>query len=130
MPASASNTAAATSAAAPAGAVGDDCTHIAIWDGPTPGTDNLLGTQAISTNPAPIALGDRLQFGAGTLVINQPEATDETNHLSGRKVRGAVAGGVWVTWHTGAPGTSGTANRIIEITPTAIAAADFSFART
>ena len=130
MPASASNTNVVQSAAALAGAVGDDATHIAAWDGDTPGTDNLLGSQAISTDPDALALGDRYQFAAGMLVITQPEGPGETNHLSERKARGAVAGGVWVSWHTGAPGANGTANRITEIASTEIAAADFSFTRT
>ena len=128
MPATAVNTNVVQSIAAPAGAVGDDCTHINLWDALTSG--NSLGSQAISTNPDPLALGDRLQFAAGALVITQPEGAGENNHLSERKVRGAVAGGMWVSYHTGAPGTAGTANLIAEITRTPIAAADFTFART
>ena len=130
MPANASNTNVVQSIAAPAGAVGDDCTDISVWDGSTPGTDNLLGSQGISTDPDALALGDRYQFAAGALVITQPEGTGETSHLSERKVRGAVEGGVWVTWHTGAPGALGMDNLIPEITPTEIAAADFIFAQT
>ena len=127
MPANASNTNVVESAAAPASAVGDDCTDVNMWDALTGG--NSLGAQAISTNPDALALGDRLQFAIGALVITQPEGTGETNHLSERKVRGAVAGGVWVSYHTGAPG-DGTANLIPGIARTPIAAADFTFVRT
>ena len=127
MPASASNTNVVQSIAVPAGAVGMDCTHINAWDALNLG--NSLGAQAITTNPDPLALGDRLEFAIGALVITQPESAGETNHLSERKVRGAVAGGVWVSYHTGAPG-DGTANLIPGIARTPIAAADFTFART
>ena len=128
MPASASNTNVVHSIAAPAGAVGDDATWINAWDALNGG--NNLGRQQISTDPDALALGDRYQFAAGALVFTQPEGPGETNHLSERKVRGAVAGGVWTSWHTGDPGAAGTANLIAEITRTPIAAAGFTFART
>ena len=128
MPATASNTAAVQSAAAPAGAVGDDATWINTWDALTGG--NSLGRQSISTNPDALALGDRYEFPAGDLVFTQPEGTGETNHMSERKLRGAVDGGVWVSWHTGDPGAAGTANTITEIARTPIAATGFTFART
>ena len=127
MPANASNTNIVESVAAPASAVGRDCTHVNLWDALNGG--NSLGAQAISTNPDALALGDRLQFAAGALVIAQPEDTGETNHLSERKVRGAVDGGVWVSYHTDDPG-DGTANLIPGIARTPIDAADFTFART
>ena len=58
MPASASNTAAATSAATPAGAVGDDATDFSFWDAANGG--NLLAVASNTENPDPLALGDTL----------------------------------------------------------------------
>ena len=91
MPATASNTAVVQSAAAPAGAVGDDCTHVNLWDALTGG--NSLGSQAISTNPDALALGDRLQFAIGALVITQPEGTGGDQPPV--RAQGAWRGGWW-----------------------------------
>ena len=128
MPATAVNTAAVQSAPAPSGAVGEDATWINLWDALAGG--NNLGRQAISTNPDPLALGDRYELSAGALVLTQPEGTGETNHLSERKIRGAVSGSVWVAWHTGDPGADGTANPVTGIARTPIAATNFTFARS
>ena len=127
MPANASNTNVVESAAAPASAVGMDCTHVNLWDALAIG--NSLWQQAISTNPDALALGDRLQFAIGALVITENEGIGESNHMAERGVRGKVAGGVWVSYHIGAPG-DGTANLIPGIARTPIVAAGFTFART
>ena len=128
MPASASNTAAATSAAAPAGAVGDDVTDFSFWDAATGG--NLLAVASNTENPDPLALNDTVRFAAGAMTITQNEGAGETNHMAERRVRGAVAGGVWVQYHTGAPGANGSDNVISEIPRTKIAEGDFTVART
>ena len=129
MPASASNTAAETSAAAPAGAVGDDVTDFSFWDAAA-AAGNLLATASNTEDPDALALGDTLRFAAGVLSFTQNEGVGETNHMSERAVRGRVAGGVWVQYHTGAPGANGTANVIPEIPRTEIAEGDFTVART
>ena len=128
MPATASLTTAVQSAAAPLGAVGEDATWINVWSALTGG--NNLGRQAISTDPDALALGDRYEFAAGALVFTQPEGTGETNHMSERKVRGVVLGDVWISWHTGDPGTNGTANSVTGIPRTPVAATNFTFARS
>ena len=127
MPARASNTNVVQSVPSPAGAVGDDCTHVTTWDAANGG--NLLGQQAISTNPDPIQLGDRLQTGIGTMVFTQREGAGETSFLSERKVRGAVEGGVWIQYHTGPPGADGMDNIITDIARTEVVAADFTITR-
>ena len=128
MPATASNTNVVLSAAAAAAAVGEDATWINAWNAATGG--DSLGRQDISTNPGVIVLDARYRFAIGALVFTQPEGVGETNHLSERSVRGKVEGGVWVSYHNGDPGPNGTANLISGIARTAIAAADFTFART
>ena len=70
--AQATNTNAVQSIAAPAGAVGDDCTHVSAVDAETGGT--FLQSMAISTNPSALALGEKLEIAAGALVIDQPTA--------------------------------------------------------
>ena len=125
--ATAKNTNIVRSIAAPAGAVGDDCTHISLWDAANAG--NLLGTKAISTDPDALALGEKLEFAAQTLVINQPAGADETAAMAERAVRGKIAGGVWVQFHTGAPGANGTDNVISELNRVAIAQAAWTVAQ-
>ena len=125
--AQASNTSAVQSIAAPAGAVGDDCTHIGLWDAETGGT--FLQSMAISTNPSALALGEKLEIAAGALVIDQPTAVGETEDMSERAVRGRIKDGVWVQWHTGAPGTAGTTNAISELGRTEIAESAFTVAQ-
>ena len=95
--AQAKNTNAVRSIAAPSGAVGDDCTHISLWDAQQNG--NFLQSQEISTDPAAMAE---------------------------RAVRGRIAGGVWVQFHTGAPGAQGTDNVITELGRVQIAQAGFT----
>ena len=85
-----------------AGAVDDDCTVITGWDAEVAGA--LLFEQAISTDPDPLVLGDRYEIAAGTLVIDQPAAASETAAFAQRGVRGKITDGVWIQFHTGAPG--------------------------
>ena len=125
--ATAKNTNIVRSIAAPAGAVGDDCTHASLWDAAQNG--NLLGTKAISTDPDALALGEKLEIAAEALVLNAPAGADETAAMAERAARGKVAGGVWVQFHTGAPGANGTDNVIDELGRVAIAQADWTVAQ-
>ena len=112
------NTAIVTSVGAPAGAVGDDCTHVSLWSAAVDG--DYLHSQAISTNPDALTLGAQFQIAADELVINQAAAANEQNAMVIRKLNGAIAGGVWIQYHTGAPGADGTDN-VIAIARTEIA---------
>ena len=103
--ATAKNTNIVNSIAAPAGAVGDDCTHVSLWD--TQAAGNLLLTLAITTNPAALALNDRYQIAAQALVLTQNPGVGETPAMAERALRGRIAGGVWVQFHTGAPERTG-----------------------
>ena len=125
--ATAKNTNIVRSVAAPAGAVGDDCTHVSLWDAAAAG--NLLGTKAISTNPAPLALGEKYELAAEALVLNAPTGADETAAMAERAVRGKIAGGVWVQFHDGAPGNAGTDNVIDDLGRVAIAQAAWTVAQ-
>ena len=125
--ATAKNTNIVRSIAAPAGAVGDDCTHVSLWDAAQNG--NLLGSKAISTNPDPLALGERYELAAEALVINQPAGADETAAMAERAVRGKIKDGVWVQFHTGAPGANGTDTVIFELGRVAIAQAAWTVAQ-
>ncbi|MDE0167331.1 MAG: hypothetical protein OXL36_19715 [Bryobacterales bacterium] len=125
--ATAKNTNIVRSIAAPAGAVGDDCTHVSLWDAAANG--NLLGTKAISTDPDALALGEKLEFAAEALVINQPAGADETAAMAERAVRGKIAGGVWVQFHSGAPGANGTDNVISELNRVSVAQAAWTVAQ-
>ena len=128
MPAIASITVAVQSAPAPPGAVGEDASWINAWSALNGG--NNLGRQAISTDPDALALGDRYELDADALVLTQPEGPGETNHMSERKIRGAVLGGIWISWHTDDPGPDGADNLVTGIARTPISAANFTFARS
>ena len=125
--ATAKNTNVVRSIAAPAGAVGDDCTHISLWDAQQNG--NFLQSQQISTDPAALALGERYEIAAEALVINQPAGANEAAAMAERAVRGRIAGGVWVQFHTGAPGAQGTDNVIAELGRVEIAQGGFTVAQ-
>ena len=62
-------------------------------------------------------------------MINQPAGADETAAMAERAVRGKIAGGVWVQFHTGAPGANGTDNVISELNRLAIAQAAWTVAQ-
>ena len=124
--ATASNTSAVQSNQTPLAGVGQDCTHVSLWDSETGG--NGLDWAAISTDPDALQLGERLQIAAGALVITQPQGTNESGAYAVRGVNGKIAGGVWVQWHTASPGSNFTANVIPGLTRTALAAAAFTVA--
>ena len=121
----ASNTNAVQSAAAGSGQVGNDATHVSLWDALTGG--NLLWQGAITTNPDALAQNDRFEIAAGALRLEYTAGTGETAAMEARVVRGKIAGGIWVQYHTGAPGNRGTAN-VIGIARTPIAQGDFTVA--
>ena len=122
--AQAANTNAVTTVAAPSGAVGDDCTHVAFWSAASAGS--LLGTQALSNNPDALALGERYSFAAGALVLTTPAGANETEAMAQRAATGKVAGGVWVSFHTSDPGSAGTTGQITEFGRVSIPQADWT----
>lgn len=106
------------SAAAPAGAVGKDCTYVTLWSAAADG--DLLGKKQISTNPAPLVLDARYEIAAGALTVTAPAGADETAAMARRAAAGKVAGGVWVQYHDGDPGAAGDANVIADMGRTAV----------
>ncbi len=125
--ASATNTNEVLSIATPAGAVGDDCTWVSGWDAETGG--NFLFRKSISTNPAPLALGDRYRLQAGTLTLVYNPSVDETDDMAERAIRGKIANGMWIQYHTANPGSSGSSNAISELGRTNIAQSAFTVAQ-
>lgn len=118
----AANTDVIHSVAASGDAIGADCTYVTLWDAANAG--NLLWSAAITSNPTPLTSGEGYEIDAEALVINQTAGTGETEEMARRAVRGRVAGGVWVQYHSGAPG-SGSSN-IIPLARTFIAEAGFT----
>ena len=121
----ASNTDAIQSAAAQSGDVGDDCTHISLWDAVTAG--NMLWRGTITTDPSALALGERFQIAAGALRLDYTAGTGETAAMEQRVVTGKISGGVWVQYHTGDPGAAGDEN-VIGIARTPVGQASFTIA--
>lgn len=111
--AQAANSGVVQSIAAPAGAVGDDCTHVSFWDSADAG--NFLSWVALANNPSALVLGERLQFAAGALTVTQAAGANESEESARRAVRGWISGGVYVQFHTGNPGAAGTNNVISEL---------------
>ena len=97
----------------PAGAVGDDCTIVTLWDAELNG--NFLQEITISTNPDALVLNEIYEIAAGAIVLTQPVGVGETEEMARRGLRGRVSGGLWVQYHTGAAGVNGTANVITEL---------------
>lgn len=96
------------SVGAPAGAVGQDITHVSIWSASTGG--DLLAQGAITNNPDAFELGEKARILSGWVMFRQNSGTGETDELQERKLAGAIGTGVYVQWHTGAPGAAGTSN--------------------
>ena len=129
MPATATNNAVITSAAAQSGQVGDDATFISLWSAVTGG--DFLRREGIDNNPAALALGQSFQFAIGELVFTDTEdsANGETNDMAVRGIRGKFDGTVYIQWHSGDPGANGTAN-VIGLARTALADSALDFATT
>ena len=104
------NNAVVLSAEATSALVNEDATIITLWDASTGG--NLLQEITISNNPDALVLNARYQIAANAIALTQPVGTGEQEEMAKRALRGRVAGGVWVQFHDGAPGTAGTANVI------------------
>lgn len=122
--AQAANNTTITSIAAPQAAVGGDCTHVSLWTAETGGS--FLQSVAITGNPDALALGDTYRLASGALVIEQPVDTGGTEAMARRAAAGRVLGGVWVQYHSGAPGTAGTANVITALGRTNISQSQFT----
>ena len=98
------------SAAAGSAQNGQDVTHLSLWDRSSGG--NFLRRTALTNNPDPLATGERVEIQAGDITITYTAGSSETEASARRAAAGAVAGGVWVQFHTGDPGSAGTSNVI------------------
>ena len=126
--ATAETNAATISEVAQAGAVGQDITQISYWNtagtGRPPTGGTYLAGKALTNNPAAIALGESLELAAGEVSFTQTAGTDEAEAMAIRRVSGAVSGGVWVQYHTGARGNGGT-NNVASVARKAVAQSAF-----
>ena len=118
------NTNTIESIAAPAGAVGQDCTQVTLW--PQAATGTLLWAQAISTDPTALALGEKYEIAAGAIVLTQPTGPGETEAMAQRAIRGRIEGTLYLQFHTGAPGVRGTGNVLPGLPRVAIGEADWT----
>ena len=67
--ATATTNAVITSVGAPAGAVGEDATHVSYWSAETGG--DYLGSRASSTDPDALVLGQSYTFPVGSIVFTE-----------------------------------------------------------
>lgn len=107
------------------GEVGQDITHIGIWGGSSP--NNYMTNFALSNNPSPLALGETVVFSANSLVLTL-NVTEFSDYADGQALRGLFSSTRYFTYHTGSPGTSGTANRITGLSPTSVPTTSLTFA--
>ena len=133
MPATLSLGVTANSEAAMAAAIGEDCSHVTIWDsvgvGRPPAGGNHRWTIALSNDPNALTLGAMIQFAANQIRYIQNEVAGETNYQSEAKLEGMINGGLWMQFHDAAPGANGT-NNIMNLARAALAEADFSIVRS
>ena len=93
---------------------GSDATYYGVWDSDPDGggSPKFLWGNSFSNNPAAAAEGDRWRIAAGGIVYTQnATASRESDETAKRKLEGLISGGLYVTFHSGNPGTNG-ANRI------------------
>ena len=107
------------------GEVGDDVTHIALWD--SAARTNFIIAFALTNNPDDLVLGETLRFNSGDLVF-----TFTSSELSDfgevEALRGIFRVTRYITYHTGAPGSNGAANRITGLAATELPATALTFA--
>ena len=103
--------------------VGRDATYVTLWDEEIGG--NYLDQKSISNNPDALVLGERYEIAAETLVITQDKATNESDEMAIRALRGRIKDGFWVQVHDDDPGLNGTSNRISGIVRAKIEESDF-----
>ena len=89
--------------------VGDDVTHISVWDGDDPTSDEFIIAFSLTNNPSPLVLGETLRFNSGDLVFTFT-STELTDFGEVEALRGIFRAARYIRYHTGAPGTNGTVN--------------------
>ena len=108
-----------------------DCTHFTMWNHPTDrdAAVNFLqaGTIAARPNPEPLQLGEKFEIPVGMIVLTQLPATDQSEEMVRRALRGQILGGVWVDFHT-RDSTSTRRVGLIAVTAAALTAAQFTVA--
>ena len=121
------------SAQAPAGAVGEDITHLAFW-GTIAGTvvGDWMFNSALSNDPDAITLGQRITFdvanNAQALVITYTDdLTPLSDYACEQALRGIFRVDRYLTMHTANPTEGGSAAAIAGIAPLALGAGNLTF---
>ena len=93
-----------------ADAAGVDATHIGLYTALTSGT--FLGGVAMTSNTSVIQDGERYRFAASAITFTVANG-DFTAAMAEKLANGAVLGGLFISLHTGDPGSNGAD----EVTP-------------
>ena len=122
--------AALESAGAAAGDVGDTASHVAVWD--DVGRTNFIASFALDATLAALAEGQSIQFASNALVLTLTKGASSSDDIAAfglvEALRGVFRANRYLSWHTGAPGTNGTANRITGIANTLLTVSNLTFA--
>ena len=122
--------AALESAGAASGDVGDRPSHIAIWDDVNRTT--FKASFALDSTLAALAEGQPIEFSSGDLVLTLTLGGSSSDRVGASGLtdclRGIFASNVYLSWHTGNPGTAGTANRITGIANTLMVVSNIAYA--
>ena len=107
------------------GAIGRDCTYISLWTASSGG--NLLHWAALSNDPSPLVAQAQIEFLPNTIIIQQLPGTNESEAMAQRGASGRVTPDVYLQYHSGSPGNTGTAN-VIPLGRTRITRTQFDIA--
>ena len=118
------------SAGAAAGDVGDQASHVSVFDDSS--LTNFVASFALDATLAGLVANQTIEFAADDLVFTLTLDSSSEDELSEfglvEAFRGIFRANRYLTWHTGAPGTAGTSNRIAGITPTLLTVSNLTFA--
>ena len=116
---------AVSSQAAPSGAVGSIISHAAVWDDDS--QTNFITAFVLTSTQSALTLGQTLKIAANSWVF-----TFTSSQLSDfgevEALYGIFRADRYITWHTGAPGNAGTANRESDIDPTLLDVSNLTYA--
>ena len=131
MTATATITTAVRSEIVEAGETNQSISHIGLWgtiDPSTGAVSNFLTSFAVTNSPSPTVLGQALVFAANSLVMVLSIA-GFSDYGDEQALRGVFLISRGMTYHTGAPGDNGTANRITGLAASSVPPGSITFTR-